>query len=453
MEVLNIIIDTLFSFKAYVMLPVIILVIALAVRMKPGPAFLAALRLGVGFAGVFLVFDFFVGTIQPAVEAIVLHWNLDFTVLDVGWPPLAAITWSSPIAPLSIPLIIGINVLLIALNQTKTVYIDIFNYWHIALIGALVSGLTGQIALGLGASALLAVYVIKMSDYTAPHVEENTSHKGVTISPLSVTGLLPFAVLMDTLYDRIPGLKKWEINPEKQGGKMGILADPMMTGLIMGFLLGLAAGYSLKLLLETGVHIAAVMFLLPKCGELIGEGIHPVSSALKDRIKKRFPKKTELYVAMDTGILMNNKSVMINGLLLMPAALIIALILPGNRVLPLGDLPNLISVMSVIVLVSRGNILRSIITGLPIIATYLLISSAMAPLYTELSAEAGMTFAPGVEITAFTDGGNQVRFFLYHLFQLKLWTLASLPFIGAMIYLARKRAQKQTISNQNGPES
>jgi len=440
MDILSNFIDTLFSFKAYVMLPVFILIISFLVRMKPGKALISALRLGVGFAGIFIIFNFFVDTIQPAVKVIMEIRGLDFPVLDVGWPPLAAITWGSPIAPLSIPIIIGINLLLISFNLTKTVYIDIWNYWHIALIGALTSGITGSLIAGLSSVIILTLYTIKMSDWTAPHVKQSGGLEGVTISPVSIVGLLPFAVLMDELYDRIPFFKNWHFNPEKDSDKMGILADPMITGFIMGILLGLAAGYPLKDVLETGIHIAAVMFLLPKSGELIGEGIHPVSIALKDRIRERFPHKTELYVAVDAGILMNNKSIMITGLLLMPVALLISLVLPGNRVLPLGDLPNLMSIMSVTVLVSRGNVLRNIITGIPVVTTFLLISSKMAPLFTKLSTEVGMSFGSGQEITAFTDGGNHIRFFLFELYALKPWALMFLPVLAFMIWLARRRA-------------
>lgn len=50
MEVLSRVIEFIFSFKAYVMLPVIILVVALVIRMKVGQSLLSALRLGVGFA-------------------------------------------------------------------------------------------------------------------------------------------------------------------------------------------------------------------------------------------------------------------------------------------------------------------------------------------------------------------------------------------------------------------
>ena len=61
------------------------------------------------FAGVFAVFSFFVTQISPAIEAIIRVRGLDYPVVDVGWPPLAAITWSSSLTPLVIPLIMSYN--------------------------------------------------------------------------------------------------------------------------------------------------------------------------------------------------------------------------------------------------------------------------------------------------------------------------------------------------------
>ena len=119
MENFKHLLDIFFSFKPYVMLPLFMLIIGLLIRMKLSEALMSALKLAVGFAGIFIVFSYFVDTIKPAVEAIMIVRGLDFPVLDVGWPPLAAITWSSPIAPLSIPLIIAINILMIATKTTK----------------------------------------------------------------------------------------------------------------------------------------------------------------------------------------------------------------------------------------------------------------------------------------------------------------------------------------------
>jgi PTS system galactitol-specific IIC component len=50
--------------------------------------------------------------------------------------------------------------------------------------------------------------------------------------------------------------------------------------------------------------------------------------------------------------------VIVTGLVLMPISLALAFVVPGNRSIPLGDLANLISVMSLIVLSMRGNVFR-----------------------------------------------------------------------------------------------
>lgn len=64
--------------------------------------------------------------------------GINLPVVDLGWPPLSAITWGSPIAPFVIPLTILINVAMLALNKTRTVDVDMWNYWHFALAGTLV---------------------------------------------------------------------------------------------------------------------------------------------------------------------------------------------------------------------------------------------------------------------------------------------------------------------------
>ena len=441
MDILKTILDEFFSFQAYVMLPFFIFIIAMLVRMNISRAFISSLKMGVGFAGIFIVFAFFVDNIKPAVEAIVHIRNLDFPVLDVGWPPLAAITWSSSLAPVSIPLIIALNVLMIATNTTKTIYIDIWNYWHLALAGAFILATSQSLILGLAAVTLITIYTIKMADWSAPHIEQQTNLKGVTIAPVSVVGILPFAVTMDYIYDKIPILNKLDFNPEKDNRRVGLLGEPMMIGVLIGVLLGAAAGYTIKMILELSIHLAAVMFLLPKCGQLIADGISPVSESLKQWIQERFPNKQQLFVAVDTGVIMNHKSVMITGLILMPVALVISLMIPGNKTLPLGDLPNLISIMSVSVLVSRGNVIRGVLTGIPVVATFLLISSNLAPLITALSTETGITIGDGQMITAFTDGGNHARYFLIYLFQGNLIAITIIPLISIMMYLSYRRAK------------
>lgn len=442
MEILKSLIDSFFEFKAYVMLPFFIIIIGLIIKMKIGVLLRSALQLGTGFAGVFIIFSFFVDNIKPAVETIMNVRGLHYPVLDVGWPPLAAITWSSSIAPLSIPFIIIINIIMLATKTTRTVYIDIWNYWHLALIGALLLSISHNYIIAFGAILLITIYTIKNADWTAPYISREMGLKGVTISPVSVIGILPFSEMMNDLYDRIPFVKNWNFNPHTDQSRLKHFAEPVVIGFIIGTLLGATAGYSFKDILELGIHIAAVMFLLPKCGELIGEGISPVSNSMREKIQSWFPGREGLNVAVDTGILMNHKSVIVTGLILMPIALAIALVLPGNRTLPLGDLPNLLSVISVTVLISKGNVIRSVLTGIPIVVTFLLISSSMAELITDLSEGTGMTLTDGQLITAFTDGGHHMRFYLLHLFQGNIIALIAIPLVLGLMFLSHLRYKR-----------
>ena len=445
METLSRIIAFIFSFKAYVMLPAIILVVGLCIRMKVGQAALSALRLGVGFAGVFVAFGFFVQQIAPAVTTLVKNRGLNFPVLDVGWPPLAAITWASPIAPLTIVLVLALNFCMLALNITRTINIDIWNYWHFALIGALVQAASGSILLGLAATVLIAVYSIIVADLSAPMVQRECGLSGISITTLSVNGMLPYAVAADSLLDRIPGVCRISLTPRETVNRFGILMEPMMIGALIGVLFGILAGYDVKNVLELAINVAAVMFILPLCGGLIGKAMEPVSTQLKSVIMRRFPKKTVLYVGMDAGVIMQNGAVIVTGLLLMPISIGIAFVLPGNRVLPLGDLANLIAVMSVVVLAVRSNVFRAVLIGIPIVAAYLLISTHFAPMYTALSAQVGAVTAQSYagDITAFTDGGNPVRFWFFYLFRGNMIALLAIPAVLALMYFAWRRNRKE----------
>ena len=444
METLRSIIDAFFQFKAYVMLPIIVLVIGIVVRMRLKDALMSSLRLAAGFAGIFIAFEFFVDNINPAVQTLVQVRGLDLPVLDVGWPPLAAITWASPLAHISIPLIIGINIFMLSTNLTKTIYIDIWNYWHFAMLGALILHVNQSMLLGLLATALVAIYTIKMADWTGPLVQREMNLEGITLSPLSSAGLLPYAHGMDWLYTKIPGLRTVVYNPSNRDKKPSVFSEPMVIGVIVGIALGVAAAYPLKEMLELSVHIAAVMFILPKCGNLIGEGMGAVSSWLRDAIKKRFPKKDGLLIALDAGVVMHNQSILTTGIILMPIAILIALVLPGNGTLPLGDLPALISQVAVIVLVSRGNVFRAVLTGIPLIIGYLLIATRLAPMITSLAHHVGATVPEGVLITAMTDGGNPIRYWGLMLFQGNFVALILIPVMAALLFLSHRRYREQT---------
>lgn len=428
MEMLQAGLAWFFSFKAYVMLPVVIGLIALFARVKPGAAGMLALKLGVGFAGIFLVYDTFLALLKPAIEAIVITRGLYYPVIDAGWPPLAAITWASWIAPVSIVLVIGLNLALVFSRISDTLYIDIWNYWHFAFLGALVMSMTANPVLAFASVLLIALFSIKATEWSAPYVARGTGMEGIGISPFSVTAFLSWAVAVNRLFDAIPGVRGIVWDPSRATGKLAVLGQPMVIGALLGVFLGVLGGYEIRDLAALSVQIAAVMYLLPKCGSLIGESMNQVSDALRARLDKHLAGRS-LVIAMDTQFLLTHPSVMTTGLVLMPISIVLAFLIPGNRMIPAGDLPNLLSIMSLGVLVFRGNVFRAVLAGIPIVIAFMVVASDLAPLLTKLGAQSGVAGLAqgGTEVTAFTDGGNPVRYWMFKLFLNEVWAWVMVP--------------------------
>jgi PTS system galactitol-specific IIC component len=112
---------------------------------------------------------------------------------------------------------------------------------------------------------------------------------------------------------------------------------------------------------------------------------------------------------------------------------------------PFRGLPNLISIMAVVTLTMGGNVIRAVIAGIPIVAGFMLIATKMSPLFTELSKNTGMNFGPaGSAITAFTDGGNPIRFWLFHLLQGNLIAVALIAVVGAMLWFSWRNYRRMT---------
>lgn len=98
---------------------------------------------------------------------------------------------------------------------------------------------------------------------------------------------------------------------------------------------------------------------------------------------KRFPDR-DITVGMDTALIVGNPSVISSALLLIPAMVILAVILPGNRVMPLGDLSQFVFFIACMVPVFKGNIIRTWLSSVILFGGGLYIASWMTPATNEL---------------------------------------------------------------------
>ncbi|HAF1967012.1 TPA: PTS galactitol transporter subunit IIC [Salmonella enterica] len=424
------------GFGPTVLLPLVLFFLALFFKVKPAKALRSSLIVGIGFVGIYAIFDILTSNVGPAAQAMVERTGISLPVVDLGWPPLAAITWGSPIAPFVIPLTMLINVAMLALNKTRTVDVDMWNYWHFALAGTLVYYSTGSFVLGLSAAAIAAIVVLKLADWSAPLVAKYFGLEGISLPTLSSVVFFPIGLLFDKIIDKIPGVNRIHIDPENVQKKMGIFGEPMMVGTILGVLLGIIAGYDFKHILLLGISIGGVMFILPRMVRILMEGLLPLSEAIKKYLNAKYPGRNDLFIGLDIAVAVGNPAIISTALILTPISVFIAFLLPGNKVLPLGDLANLAVMASMIVLACRGNIFRAVITAIPVIVADLWIATKIAPFITGMAKDVNFKMAEGSsgQVSSFLDGGNPFRFWLLEIFNGNIIAIGLIPVLALIIY-------------------
>ncbi|EHW4467981.1 PTS galactitol transporter subunit IIC [Salmonella enterica subsp. enterica serovar Kottbus] len=424
------------GFGPTVLLPLVLFFLALFFKVKPAKALRSSLIVGIGFVGIYAIFDILTSNAGPAAQAMVERTGISLPVVDLGWPPLAAITWGSPIAPFVIPLTMLINVAMLALNKTRTVDVDMWNYWHFALAGTLVYYSTGSFVLGLSAAAIAAIVVLKLADWSAPLVAKYFGLEGISLPTLSSVVFFPIGLLFDKIIDKIPGVNRIHIDPENVQKKMGIFGEPMMVGTILGVLLGIIAGYDFKHILLLGISIGGVMFILPRMVRILMEGLLPLSEAIKKYLNAKYPGRDDLFIGLDIAVAVGNPAIISTALILTPISVFIAFLLPGNKVLPLGDLANLAVMASMIVLACRGNIFRAVITAIPVIVADLWIATKIAPFITGMAKDVNFKMAEGSsgQVSSFLDGGNPFRFWLLEIFNGNIIAIGLIPVLALIIY-------------------
>lgn len=424
------------GFGPTVLLPLVLFFLALFFKVKPAKALRSSLIVGIGFVGIYAIFDILTSNVGPAAQAMVERTGISLPVVDLGWPPLAAITWGSPIAPFVIPLTMLINVAMLALNKTRTVDVDMWNYWHFALAGTLVYYSTGSFVLGLSAAAIAAIVVLKLADWSAPLVAKYFGLESISLPTLSSVVFFPIGLLFDKIIDKIPGVNRIHIDPENVQKKMGIFGEPMMVGTILGVLLGIIAGYDFKHILLLGISIGGVMFILPRMVRILMEGLLPLSEAIKKYLNAKYPGRDDLFIGLDIAVAVGNPAIISTALILTPISVFIAFLLPGNKVLPLGDLANLAVMASMIVLACRGNIFRAVITAIPVIVADLWIATKIAPFITGMAKDVNFKMAEGSsgQVSSFLDGGNPFRFWLLEIFNGNIIAIGLIPVLALIIY-------------------
>ena len=409
--VINYIIDM----GASVMLPLIIAILSICVGVKVGKAIRSGLMLGVGFVGMGLIVDMMNDSMGPAAQAMAERLGVSLSIVEVGWPGMSGITWGSIIATIAIPLSIAINLIMFSTKLTKTINIDIWNVWHIAFTGAIAYAVTGKLWVGILGSAVHSIITFKFGDLWAPLLKVYFEFDGVTTPHGTSAYMAPIACAVDWIIDKIPGVKKWNFTIEGLQEKIGVLGEPVVIGAVLGTVIGFLAGYGPQQALPLGIKMAAVMVLMPKIIKCIMDGLLPLSERAKELMHKKFADRDDFYIGLDPALLLGDPEVVSAGILFIPITLLIAIVMPGNRILPFGDLATIGFFIAIAVAVHKGNLFRTLISGSCIMAMTIWITNQTVAWTTKLGVSVG-AISEGQTVAAMDQGGCPITYIFTQLF-------------------------------------
>ena len=439
---------------APVMMPVIFTILGVCIGVKLGKALKSGLLVGVGFVGLSIVTALLTSALGPALNNVVDIYHLQLGVFDMGWPAAASIAYNTTVGAFIIPVCLGVNLLMLLTRTTRTVNIDLWNYWHFAFIGAIVYFVSDSLLWGFFAAVVCYILTLVVADMTSGSFQKfYAKMDGISIPQPFCAGFVPFAWAINKVLDRIPGVNRIQIDAEGLKKRFGLLGEPLFLGVIVGCLVGVLARYELPGILMLGVQMGAVMELIPRITGLFIEGLMPISDATRQLIARKFKNTSGLNIGMSPALVIGHPATLVVSLLLIPVVIFLSVILPGNEFLPLASLAGMFYLFPLVLPITRGNFFKTFVVGLVALVVGVYFVTNLAPAFTlaardvyAVTQDAAVKIPDGFAHAASLDfASSPFAWVIYHL-------TVSLKYVGPallalftvfMVWLNRRRIAKQ----------
>ena len=415
---------------AAVMMPVIFTVLGTLVGIKFSKALKSGLLVGVGFVGLGVVTALLTSSLGPALKGMTDLYQLNLPFFDLGWPAAAAVAYSCAVGAFIIPVCLGVNVIMLVTGTTRTVNIDLWNYWHFAFLGAMVFFATGSLAWAFYAAIVLYVITLCMADFTARGFQSYYKDMGgISIPQPFCQSFTPFAVAICWGLDRVPGISRLDIDAEGMKKKFGLLGEPLFLGLLIGCGIGALRCDSWKgivdsipSILKLGVTVGAVMELIPRITALFIEGLKPICQAVQEKLSRKLnsdnsnnstikqpnnPTIKQFHIGMSPALVIGHPTTLVVSILLIPVILFLSVFLPGNKFLPLASLAGMFYLFPCVLPITKGNVPKTFVVGLVALIAGLFFVTNLTPAFTKAIEAAN---CDGIAVPEGFEGGAALDF-------------------------------------------
>ncbi len=411
----NTVLQKIIEIGPVLIIPCILLIIGLIASRKPLKVFLNSLYVFIGMFGIALMLTLLVNFLKPLNDFIIANSFKEFEILDVGWLASKQIILNSPINLYIIIALAAVNLIMLFLRFTRTINIDLWNWWIFLMTGSLIFTITEIKWLGVLISIIIYVITLVIADIYAPNIENYFGIKGVSNPQAQYIAWAPISHLINFILNKIPGIRRVHLFYGEIQYKLGFFSEPMIMGFIIGFITGVitkarliisAPGPNIMYALGKGLELSIIMILLPRLFNLLYKGLAPAISDIISFLNRKITKR-EIYIGVDALIFAGHPSVIGLSIVVIPLSVYIATILPGNHMIPGADIIIIAFILVWTIAPSRGDIFRSFISAMVIVPLTLWITSDMGALFSSFLQKYNIEITEGVtRVTSYGGGSN-----------------------------------------------
>lgn len=226
-----------------VFLPIIIFILGIIFGVKPAKAAISGFTVGIGSIGLNLVIGLLSDNLGTAIQVMGEHYGFSLNIMDIGCGVGGPLAFSTTLGIILIPMSLIVNLLFVMLGWTKTLNVDIWNFWFPCFLGLVAQAVTGNFVTGILGALVAVMLQWLLADIFQKKVSEFFGYPGIAISHMMALSGALIAVPLNWIFDRIPGFNKIEADSETIAKRFGFFGDTVVIGIIIGMIVGFLAKY------------------------------------------------------------------------------------------------------------------------------------------------------------------------------------------------------------------
>ncbi|GIN65478.1 PTS galactitol transporter subunit IIC [Bacillus sonorensis] len=381
------------------MMFIILTLMALCFRVKFSKALEGGLKLAIALTGISAIINMLTGAFSESFQDFVKSTGINLSITDVGWAPLATITWGSAYTLYFLLIMLIVNIVMLLLKKTNTLDVDIFDIWHLSITGLLVMWFSHNLLVATLLIIVIGVMKIINSDLMKPTFNDllNAPKSNPMTSTHMNYMLNPVIMVFDKIFDKfLPWLDRFDFDAAKLNQKIGFWGSKFAIGVYLGVFIGLLSQQSIKATFTLAFTAGVCLELFSLIGSWFISAVEPLSQGISDFASKRLKGRT-FNIGLDWPFIAGRAEIWAAANVLAPILLIEALIIPGNKILPLGGIIAM-GLTPALLVVTRGKIIRMIVIGAILLPLFLVSGTMIAPFVTETAQSVG-AFPDGVSET------------------------------------------------------